>query len=204
MSIPTTKRNRTEPGAPDFNTLDEPISETILRDVRAVGIKFYHVLYPKEKSTLLRDWDLWGPLILCTFLAAILHGSADNPNTNDGGPEFAQVFVLVWIGAMVVTLNSKLLGGNISFFQSVCVLGYCLTPVAIALVVCKVILWAPHTSFLFFLRLATTSAGFIWATYAAHVFLGDSQPQNRKPLAVYPIFLFYFILSWLVISHSSL
>lgn len=31
---------------------------------------------------------------------------------NDGGPEFAQVFVIVWIGAMIVTLNSKLLGGN--------------------------------------------------------------------------------------------
>lgn len=56
--------------------------------------------------------DLWGPLILCTFLAAILHGTADDPNTNDGGPEFAQVFVMVWIGAMIVTLNSKLLGGN--------------------------------------------------------------------------------------------
>lgn len=30
MSIPSTKRNRTEPGAPDFNTLDEPIKETIV------------------------------------------------------------------------------------------------------------------------------------------------------------------------------
>lgn len=37
-------------------------------------------------------------------------GSADN--SNDGGPEFAQVFVIVWVGSMVVTLNSKLLGGN--------------------------------------------------------------------------------------------
>lgn len=30
MSIPSTKRNTTEPGAPDFNTLDEPIKETIV------------------------------------------------------------------------------------------------------------------------------------------------------------------------------
>ncbi len=35
----------------------------------------------------------------------------------DGGPEFAEVFVIVWLGALVVTLNTKLLGGNISFFQ---------------------------------------------------------------------------------------
>ena len=30
----------------------------------------------------------------------------------DGGPEFAEVFVIIWLGASVVTLNSKLLGGN--------------------------------------------------------------------------------------------
>lgn len=101
-----------------------------LRDIRAVGVKFYHVLYPKEKSSLLKDCkhresvpsrtisiclflfsgDLWGPLVLCTFLATILQGNADS--AYDGGPEFAQVFVIVWIGAAIVTLNSKLLGGN--------------------------------------------------------------------------------------------
>lgn len=43
-------------------------------------------------------------------MATILQGSSDS--VNDGGPEFAQVFVIVWIGAMIVTLNSKLLGGN--------------------------------------------------------------------------------------------
>jgi len=37
-----------------FNTLDEPIKETVLRDVRAVARKFYHVLYPVEKNSLLR------------------------------------------------------------------------------------------------------------------------------------------------------
>lgn len=81
-----------------------------MRDLRAVGVKFYHVLYPKEKSTLLKEWDLWGPLILCTFLATVLQGSSDKEY--DGGPEFAQVFVIVWIGSAIVTLNSKLLGGN--------------------------------------------------------------------------------------------
>lgn len=133
MSIPTVKKNTTQPGAPDFNTLDEPIKETIvrildnvitsfdsykhcvhfqLRDVKAVGSKFYHVLYPKEKSSLLKEWDLWGPLVLCTFMATILQGSESTDKSYDGGPEFAEVFVIVWIGAMIVTLNSKLLGGN--------------------------------------------------------------------------------------------
>ncbi|XP_059618856.1 protein YIPF6 [Phlebotomus argentipes] len=206
MTIPANKRtsgSTSKAGPPDFDTLDEPIKDTILRDIRAVGVKFFHVLYPKEKATLLRDWDLWGPLVLCTFMATILHGSADSET--EGGPEFAQVFVIVWIGAMIVTLNSKLLGGNISFFQSVCVLGYCLTPVAVSLIVCQVILLAAvQTKLLFFIRLLTTIGGFVWATYASFIFLGDSQPANRKPLAVYPIFLFYFIISWLVISDSNM
>ena len=75
-----------------------------------MGVKFYHVLYPKEKNTLLKEWDLWGPLVLCTFMATVLQGSSDS--VHDGGPEFAEVFVIVWIGALIVTLNSKLLGGN--------------------------------------------------------------------------------------------
>lgn len=30
MSVPTAKKNSTEPGQPDFNTLDEPIKDTIV------------------------------------------------------------------------------------------------------------------------------------------------------------------------------
>nr|CAD7406788.1 unnamed protein product [Timema poppensis]CAD7425520.1 unnamed protein product [Timema monikensis] len=137
-------------------------------------------------------------------MAMILQGSADAAdNSNDGGPEFAEVFVIVWIGSMVVTLNSKLLGGNISFFQSVCVLGYCLLPTTIALVVCRIILLVEQTTFLFIVRFVATMIGFGWATFASMVFLGDSQPAGRKALAVYPMFLFYFVISWLVISHST-
>ncbi|XP_066592074.1 protein YIPF6 [Prorops nasuta] len=190
-------------GEPDFNTLDEPIRDTILRDVRAVGQKFFHVLYPKEKKSLLKEWDLWGPLVLCTFMAMILQGDTDKANnSNDGGPDFAEVFVIVWIGSMVVTLNSKLLGGNISFFQSVCVLGYCLLPTTIALIICRIILLVEQSTLLFILRFIISMIGFLWATYASMVFLGDSQPIERKALAVYPISLFYFIISWLVLSHT--
>lgn len=64
-----------------------------------------------------------------------------------------------------------------SFFQSVCVLGYCLTPVAAALVVCKVILLAPQSTLLFFLRLCTTCLGFLWATYGNTLFLFILTPQ---------------------------
>ena len=73
-------------------------------------------------------------------MATILQGhdtASNKDDKHDGGPEFAEVFVIVWIGALIVTLNIKVLGGTISFFQSVCVLGYCLLPLSISLVVCR-------------------------------------------------------------------
>lgn len=189
------------------NTLDEPVKDTILRDIRAVAIKFKHVLYPKERKSLLRDWDLWGPLILCTFMATILQGHVEEAkpgdSQGDGGPEFAEVFVIVWLGALVVTLNTKFLGGNISFFQSVCVLGYCLLPLGMSLGVCEILLYiTPSSTGGFIFRCGITLVGFVWAVYAAFQFLGDCQPANRKALAAYPMGLFYFVIAWLVLSHN--
>ena len=62
---------------PTYSTLDEPIRETIFRDLKAVSQKFKHVIIPVDKSSLLSDWDLWGPLILCTFMAFVLENSGN-------------------------------------------------------------------------------------------------------------------------------
>lgn len=45
------------------------------------------------------------------------------------------VFGVVSLGAVVLTLNVVLLGGNIGFFQSMCLLGYCLFPLDIAAII---------------------------------------------------------------------
>jgi len=203
--VPGTSGQDDGAGGLEFNTLDEPIKETIRRDLVAVGSKFYHVLVPKDSKSLLKDWDLWGPLILCTFMATVLqgHDTDSESKDGDGGPQFAEVFVIVWVGAMIVTLNTKLLGGHISFFQSVCVLGYCLLPLALSLLVCRIILFAGHTTLSLVLRAIVVLIGFGWATFASMQFLGDCQPPKRKALAVYPMLLFYFVIGWMVISHSN-
>ena len=103
-----------------FDTLTEPVWETIKRDLYMIWVKLTYVMVPrtmiKEKAKQLRDWDLWGPLILCLSLSACLSMSA---NTDDSSLVFEIVFVIVWAGAAIVALNGQLLGGNISFFQSV-------------------------------------------------------------------------------------
>lgn len=89
ISVPVTPSSRDD----EMSTLDEPVKETVLRDLRAVGKKFVHVLYPKRSSVLLRDWDLWGPLLLCVTLALLLQGGAADSN-EQGGPQFAEVLFL--------------------------------------------------------------------------------------------------------------
>ncbi|KAL0266402.1 UNVERIFIED_CONTAM: hypothetical protein PYX00_008951 [Menopon gallinae] len=195
LCIPNAK-NAKDSSQPELITLDEPISETIIRDLKAVCVKFKYVLCPKKKESrlLLKEWDLWGPLLLCTFMAVALQGTSDQ-SPNDGGPEFAEVFAIVWVGAMVVTLNSKLLGGNMSFFQSVCVLGYCLLAPAIALGLCRAVLLVGRSTTLFLIRLVIGIAAFVWSTASCMIFLGESQAQGRKVLAGYPVCLFYAVIS---------
>ena len=97
----------------------------------------------------------------------MLQGSTERADDlNDGGPQFAEVFVIYWVGAAVVTLNTKLLGGSISFFQSVCVLGYCVLPLTVALIICRLILiQQPQTTLLFAIRSILVLVAFAWSTF---------------------------------------
>lgn len=184
------------------STLDEPVRDTIMRDLKAVSRKFTHILYPRKNCELLKDWDLWGPLLLCVMLALLLQGTRDQ-SSGSMGPQFTEVFVVIWVGAAVVSLNSSLLGGKISLFQSICVLGYCIFPLFLSMLVCFVVVHLfGNATFSVILRILTSLVGYGWSVYASMVFLGDSQPPGRKALAVYPICLFYFILAWMIATYS--
>eukprot|EP00551_Chaetoceros_affinis_P003713 CAMPEP_0203650816 /NCGR_PEP_ID=MMETSP0088-20131115/25704_1 /ASSEMBLY_ACC=CAM_ASM_001087 /TAXON_ID=426623 /ORGANISM="Chaetoceros affinis, Strain CCMP159" /LENGTH=212 /DNA_ID=CAMNT_0050509723 /DNA_START=64 /DNA_END=699 /DNA_ORIENTATION=+ len=139
--------------AEPYSTLDEPVRETIMRDVRSVSSKIQVILLPLKKTNpleyvsvsteeevqqdenqrkvlqALRDWDLWGPLVVCLALSILL--SIRSPTEQASGV-FAAVFCSMWLGSAIVTVNAKLLGGTISFFQSVCVLGYSVFPFVIS------------------------------------------------------------------------
>lgn len=102
----------------DYNQLDEPILDTILRDLGGIYEKMKIIAIPISSydiyKIVLRGWDLWGPLLLCTFLAFNLHNDDTINNSNSGsrhtiGPHFADVFVLIWFGSGLVSLNYRLL-----------------------------------------------------------------------------------------------
>jgi hypothetical protein len=108
------------------NTLDESVWETLSRDILAVWTKMKAVLYPKftfkkwpdandvlgssnSGIAVMREWDLWGPLLFCLSLSTLLSVCASEEQKTR---VFAGVFVMVWLGEAVVTAQIKLLGAN--------------------------------------------------------------------------------------------
>ena len=82
--------------------------------------------------------------------------------TKDNGKSFGVLFLIMWGGAFVVTINTKLLGGHISFFQCVCVLGYCVFPIVLAAAVIFLLKGIGiHT---LIIKILIAGATTIWAT----------------------------------------
>jgi hypothetical protein len=181
-------------------TLDEPVVDTIMRDLNQVGDKLKVVLMPSlgneyQDSVLqkLRDWDLWGPLLVCLLLSIILSITAPGDSAS---LVFAAVFVIVWFGAIAVTVNAQLLGGTISFFQSVCILGYCVFPLTISALAC---LFVSLVFKNFLIKSIFVLIGFLWSTRASVVFMVQVIKEERRLLAVYPVFFFYTFIGWLIL-----
>mmetsp|Transcript_25676 Transcript_25676/g.63274 ORF Transcript_25676/g.63274 Transcript_25676/m.63274 type:complete len:208 (-) Transcript_25676:653-1276(-) len=197
-------------------TLDEPVSVTLRREFRNIGDKMWKVVLPNSEYSKaeLRNWDLWGPLIICLVLAIVLSsGSASGTSVKDGkvvkdddqsAAVFASVFVIVWCGAAVVTVNAVLLKGSVSFFQSICVLGYCIFPLTLSAFLCLGVGWSKCASTLCtVLRLAFVGMGLVWSTRASIGFLAEVVPPKRSALAGYPVCLFYVTIGWIIMIRSS-
>lgn len=150
------------------------------------------MLLPSGDPEILKEWDLWGPLLLCLLLAISLGTSA-----TDSTVVFNIVFVIIWLGSAVVTVNAQLLGAKLSFLQSVCVLGYCVAPLVVAELVCLFV-------DLMIVRVPIVVAAVLWSFIASNGFLTDSSFDDRRMLATFPIFLFYFVLGWIIVLPKSL
>lgn len=172
--------------------LTETVWETLQHDLLEIQKKIMIVLNPTISSNeVLKDWDLWGPLILCLFLSVVLSITAPPGQTT---LLFTGVFSIVTFGAGIVTINMILLNGTVGFFQALCALGYCLFPIAFASII---------TAFLSFIlvKLIIVPICLAWAIFSANKFFASQIPENRKYLGLYPCALLYTILSWIIFIH---
>ena len=132
---------------------------------------------------------------MCLSLSVLLSLKAP---TNQASLVFAAVFCGVWFGSAVVTLNATLLGATMSFFQTVCVLGYCVFPLTLSALVIGLLKLTWFKRWIW-LDLILVGVAFLWATRASTIFIGQYIARERRFLAVFPVFFFYTFLGWLIV-----
>lgn len=178
---------------PPPNTLTEPVWDTVKRDMSRIVSNLKLVVFPnpyrEDPGKALRDWDLWGPFFFIVFLGLVLSWSASVKKSE----VFAVAFALLAAGAVILTLNVLLLGGHIIFFQSLSLLGYCLFPLDVGALIC---LFKDNV----ILKVIVVGVTLAWSSWAAYPFMSTAVNPRRKALALYPVFLMYVSVGFLIIA----
>ena len=97
----------------EYNTLNEPICTSLKREFFRIYNKTSYSILPRcfpSKNANLKQWDLWGPLFYTLLLSFFLSNSKD---TEEMSKTFVLVFVLMWVGGVVITINTILLGAHV-------------------------------------------------------------------------------------------
>ena len=176
------------------DTLHEDINESLKRDLNLIWTKLKYVINPfipeKDRSEQVRQWDLWGPLIFTCLLSMTLAFRA-----SEKGSTFTLIFIIFWIGSILVYLNANLLGIKVSIFQIICLLGYCLFPLNIAAIILSL------GKFFEFLRLIILIACCSWSSYSIRGFLLNIAPKDQRLLVIYPAILVYLFISGVILMN---
>ena len=100
--------------------------------------------------------DLWGPLLLCLLLCTTLSIRTEG----DTKTIITSIFVIMWVGSLIVFVNANFLGSEMTFFQAASLLGYCLFPINVASFAMVFVQgWFPAI-----FKLAVVGASFLWAS----------------------------------------
>ena len=178
------------------NTLDEPIHATIFRDLYLIYSKLILVMNPfisKEKRhNQIRQWDLWGPLLLNIILAFTL-----TLNTKEKGQITVLIFIIFWLGGTIIYLNNYFLGVKASIFQIFCLLGYCLFPLNISAIFVTMI------NLNDVIRLILIGLTCIWSIYSSSDYLKVITTYEQRYLVLYPCILFYLYIAWFIFATKK-
>ncbi|XP_020225600.1 protein YIPF6 homolog [Cajanus cajan] len=178
---------------PAPNTLTEPVWDTVKRDLSRIVSNLKLVVFPnpyrEDPGKALRDWDLWGPFFFIVFLGLTLSWSASVKKSE----VFAVAFALLAAGAVILTLNVLLLGGHIIFFQSLSLLGYCLFPLDVGALICML-------KDNVIVKVVVVCVTLAWSSWSAYPFMSSAVNPRRKALALYPVFLMYVSVGFLIIA----
>ena len=174
------------------DTLNESISSTILRDLKLIYYKLKYVMNPfssnVDRKKHIQQWDLWGPLLFVTFLSCTLA-----INSKDKSHTIISIFTIFWIGNLLVYINGNLLNSNIKFFQTICLLGYCLFPLNISALILSI------THFYEILRVIIVLITLIWSLFSVKQYFKSLTSDDQSKLVFYPAILLFLFISWFIL-----
>ena len=174
-------------------TLDEPIIESIKRDLFRIYNKLKHVVTPRltsRKIEELYNWDLWGPLIFCFLLCISLS------NDNNESSTFVIIFSIYWIGGLIVTFNGQFLGANIGICQMICLLGYCSFPITVGGMIIGFLKITKG-----WIKCIIVFVAFLWSCLASVGFVSALVPREKELITALPVILFFITLSLFVLNY---
>jgi hypothetical protein len=174
-----------------LDTLDESISSTIFRDLKLIYYKLKYVMNPfspsDQRKKHIRQWDLWGPLLFITFLSCTLSIRSSNKSHT-----IISIFAIFWIGNLLVYINGNLLNSNIKFFQTICLLGYCLFPLNISAFILAI------TNFYEIIRFIIVLLTCFWSLFSIEGYFRIVSSPHQKYLVFYPAILMFAFISWFI------
>jgi len=163
-----------------------PLLEELDINPADILIKVKAALIPLHKKgstdrTVIRDNpDFWGPLgvvLLYSMLSMV------------GQFRVVSWILTIWIfGSLLVFLLARVIGGEVTFSQTLSVIGYSVLPLIITGLVLPIFHGLYYPSLIIMLH------GVIWAAYGAASLLAIEELSKKRILLIYPIFLLYVYL----------
>ncbi|CBY09732.1 unnamed protein product [Oikopleura dioica] len=167
---------------------NRPLLEELDIDPSEIWYKIRCILLPVfiskwgyQKHVLRDNPDFWGPLMSVTIFSAI--------------SVWGQSHVVGWIytfwfsGSALIFGLGRVLGGDITYSQSLSIIGYSLLPLS---TVCLTMMITGSCSGGFnFLGYVLWIFGIVWSSYSAASLLVADEFLDKKPLITYPIILLY-------------
>ena len=140
----------------------------------------------------MRTYDLFGPLIFFLILAIF----ASIANNADSSTVFAICIGIYLGGSLICGLNATAVGGNIRVLQSACIIGYSDVPIIASQIVCVFV----HEKWIQIVVIAICT---VWSMVVKTCFMISVVPLKKRPLVLYPMFLFDVGLASLIYYNSN-
>jgi hypothetical protein len=120
-------------------------------------------------------------LLLATAL------STSKSNTEKG---FLYVFIIAWIGSIILTFNCKFLDGKIGICQMSCLLAYCLFPITFVAIIIALFNTTKAG-----IKVLITGICCVLSFFSSIGFIISLITQNKKIIVDFPIFFVLFVSS---------